>query len=364
MMTRFYYERRLERMLTLMSDLSIDATLVVEPAAAQYFTGLNLAYLGTSIPTLITKQGKVLMFTLELETAEAIDDAIFGEVVEGPAEPEGLQAFILEQLTSLGVKKLGIDYSKTPHSLAQGLAGKLGTLKDISNDLERLRAKKDFLELQNIIRAIAATEKAHARARGMILVGVAETEISTAAVTEILSSGAEWFSFSPLVASGRRSAYPHGRPTQKRLQLGELVFVDLGSRVNGYWSDITRTYTVGHADKKQLKLYSVIDEAIEAALRTVRPGAKAREVDASARRVIKRSGYGEYFNHGVGHGIGLTGGYPILDPSSNHLLEEGQTITIEPGIYIPGYGGIRIEEDVLVTEGGAHQLTTFPRNLE
>jgi Xaa-Pro dipeptidase len=143
-----------------------------------------------------------------------------------------------------------------------------------------------------------------------------------------------------------------------------MVFVDLGARFNGYWSDVTRTYVVGPADERQLKLYSAINEAIEAAEDAVRPGASARDVDASARRVIRRRGYGKYFVHAVGHGIGISPGYPVIGPSSHDVLEEGQTITIEPGIYIQNYGGIRIEEDVLVTRDGAHQLTTFPRSLE
>lgn len=363
-MNEFYYEKRLERMLRMMSDLSIDAAFVVEPAAVQYFTGLNLVYLGRPMPTLITQQGKIFMFALKLEGSEAQHDSVLGDIVTGPADPEKQEAFILNYLMSLRVRKLGIDYSKTPCRLVQRLTDKLGEPRDMESDLARLRAVKDTLELQNIIRAIAATEKAQARAKKMISEGVEEREIASAAVTEILSCGAEWFSFSPLVASGERSAYPHGMPTQKRLRVGEMVFVDLGARVNGYWSDVTRTYTVGHADRKQLKLYSAINEAIEAALDAVKPGVEGRVVDASARAVIRRHGYGKYFIHGVGHGIGLTGGYPMMDSTSNHILEDRQTITIEPGIYIPGYGGIRIEEDVLVTNDGAHQLTSFPRDLE
>lgn len=359
-----YYEKRLERMLKVMSDLSVDAALVTEPAATQYFTGLDLVYLGSSMPTLITQQGEVFIFARPLEATEASDDALLGEVIEGPSDPEELETFILERLLSLRIKKLGIDFNRTPHSLTRQLTGRLDRPKDMSEGLEKLMAKKDSLEIRNIVRAIAVTEKAQARTKGMVSEGVTEREISIAAVNEILSNGAEWFSFPPLVASGRRSAYPHGIPTQRRLRQGEMVFVDLGARVSGYWSDITRTYVVGHPDTKQLKLYSVIGEAIESAEEAVRPGAKARDVDAAARRVITRQGYERYFNTSVGHGIGITPGYPVLGPSSNHVLEDGQTITIEPGIYIPGYGGIRIEEDVLVTKNGAHQLTTFPRSLE
>ncbi len=198
----------------------------------------------------------------------------------------------------------------------------------------------------------------------MISEGVTESEISTCAVAEMLKNGADWFAFSPLVASGKRSAYPHGSPTQKRLRNGELIFVDLGARVNGYWSDITRTHTVERTGKKELELYNVINEATEAAMNIIKPSVKARQVDAAARRVMKQRGYSQYFTHGVGHGIGINSGYPMLDPSSDHLLEKDQTVTIEPGIYIPGYGGIRIEEDVLITEEGALQLSTFPRTLE
>ncbi len=120
--------------------------------------------------------------------------------------------------------------------------------------------------------------------------------------------------------------------------------MDLGGRVNGYWSDITRTYTVGPSDEKQLKIYDAINLATEASMKMIMPGVKGKDVDLAARRAI--DGYSEYFSHGIGHGIGINSSYPMLDPLSEHMLEENQVVTIEPGIYIPGYGGMRIEEDV------------------
>ena len=219
------------------------------------------------------------------------------------------------------------------------------------------------MELRNITKAIGITEIAHARAKEMISEGVTECEISTRAVAEMLKNGADWFAFSPLVASGKRSAYLHGSPTQKRLRKGELIFVDLGARVNGYWSDITRTYTVGHPGRKELELYNVINEATEAAMNAIKPGVKAKQVDAAARRVMKQHGYSQYFTHGVGHGIGINSDIQCLILRAIISWKKIRQLRIEPGIYIPSYGGIRIEEDVLVTEDGALQLTTFPRTL-
>lgn len=362
-MRESYCEKRLGGLLEVMSHLSVDATLLTEAGAAQYFTGLDLSYLGAPMPTLVTKRGEVFVFARPLEAVEAEDDVLLGEVVEGPADPRRLESFIVEHIVSLRIARVGIDLNRTSQSLTRRLTGKLGKPKDMGLDLEKLMARKDASEVRSIVRAIAATEKAQARAKRMVSEGVTEREISIAAVNEILSNGAEWFSFPPLVASGKRSAYPHGIPTLRRLRKGEMVFVDLGARAEGYWSDVTRTYVVGRPDAKQLKLYDAVCEAIEAAEETAKPGVKGSNVDEAARRVITRKGYGMYFNTSVGHGIGITAGYPVLGPLSNDVLEEGQTITIEPGIYIPGYGGIRIEEDAILTEDGVRQLTTFPRNL-
>jgi Xaa-Pro aminopeptidase len=361
---KVYYKNRLEKVLKMISDLSIDSVLFSEPGAVQYLTGLPLTYLGVSMPTLVTAQGKVLAFSLKLGTEEAINEIVFGEVLDGPADPSGLESLLMEKIESLGVKELGVDYGKISYGLAKKLSYSLGSIKDVSFELDKLRSRKDAMEIRNIAKAIGITEIAHARAKEMICEGVTERQIATGAVTEMLKNGADWFAFSPLVASGKRSAYPHGSPTHKALRKGELVFVDLGARCEGYWSDVTRTYTVGDAGSKELELYSVINEASEASMKAIKPGVKGKDVDAAARQVIDQRGYSQYFTHGVGHGIGINSGYPMLDPSSDHILEKDQTVTIEPGIYIPGYGGIRIEEDVLVTEDGALQLSTFPRTLD
>jgi Xaa-Pro aminopeptidase len=361
---RHHYEKHLERVVGMMSEHSVDALLLVEPAAVQYLTGLNLVYLGRAMPTVLTREGKLFLFALKLEAAETQRETALGDVLVGPAEPGEQEAYILRYLSTLHIRSIGVDYGKTLYSLVQKLTDIVGRPIDVERDLAKLRAKKDPFEVENILKAIRATEKAQARAKVMISEGVEEREIAAAAAAEILSNGAEWFSFTPLVASGARSAYPHGMPTRKRLGRGELVFVDLGARVDGYWSDVTRTYTVGHPSSKQTKLFRATNEAIEEALDTVRPGAQGESVDAAACRVLRGYGFGRYIVHGVGHGIGLTGGYPMLGPNSRDVLEEQQTITIEPGVYIPGYGGIRIEEDVLVTRRGGRLLTSFPRGLE
>ena len=229
MIDKIYYERRLEKILKMMSELSIDSALISEPGAVQYLTGLPLTYLGVSVPTLVTHRGKVLVFSLKLGAEESKDEIVFGDVVEGPSDPSGLEDFIMENIASLGVKKLGVDYGKMSYALVKRLTDSAGPLKDVGIDLDRLRSRKDAMELRNITKAIGITEIAHARAKEMITEGVTELEISTRAVAEMLKNGADWFAFSPLVASGNRSAYPHGSPTQKRLRNGELNLRRSGS---------------------------------------------------------------------------------------------------------------------------------------
>ncbi len=146
MVGKIYYKKRMEKILKMMSELSIESALISEPGAVQYFTGLPLTYLGVSVPTLVTQQGKVLVFSLKLGAEEAKDEILFGEVVEGPADPSGLETFIMENMALLGVKKLGVDYGKMSYALAKKLADSAGPLRDISGDLDRLRARKDAME--------------------------------------------------------------------------------------------------------------------------------------------------------------------------------------------------------------------------
>ena len=177
-------------------------------------------------------------------------------------------------------------------------------------------------------------------------------------------NGAEALGFDIIIASGKRSALPHGRASDKRIEKGDFILIDFGSGFRGYHSDQTRTVVCGKPSSEQEKVYQVVKEAHDKAIEKVRPGIPIGEVDAAARDYIRSQGYGEYFGHGTGHGIGLAVHEdPVVNSENKELLREGMVFTIEPGIYIPDWGGVRIEDMVLVTSQGAEVLTYLPREL-
>jgi len=177
-----------------------------------------------------------------------------------------------------------------------------------------------------------------------------------------LQAGAQTVSFSPIVSGGPNSANPHASPTDRPVNRGDFLLFDWGAYVGGYASDITRTFPVGEMGPEMRRIYDLVQEANAAGRAAVRPGATCSEVDAAARRVIEAGGYGEYFIHRTGHGLGLqVHEAPFIVAGNERVLESGMTFTIEPGIYLPGRNGVRIEDDVVVTDDGGESLTTYSR---
>ena len=194
--------------------------------------------------------------------------------------------------------------------------------------------------------------------------GISEIILAAEIEYEIKKRGGSGPSFDTIVASGPRSAWAHARPTSKLLRKNELVVLDQGAILRGYCSDLTRTVFLGRAPVKVRRLYNAVLEAQGAAREAIRPGVKAGEVDAAARQTLKRLRLAQYFTHGTGHGLGIeVHEMPRLGRGEETVLEEGMVVTIEPGVYIEGLGGIRIEDDVVVTSKGAEDLTSAPREF-
>ncbi len=230
--------------------------------------------------------------------------------------------------------------------------------------LGKLRMRKDECELEQMRRAIAVTEAALRSTMRQVGAGMTEREIATLLTVEMLQAGGEGMAFSPIVVAGPNSASPHATPTDRPIQPGETVIVDCGATVGGYAADITRTFAIGELEPELAQVYEVVRAANGAGLAAVGPGVPAEEVDRAARAVIKGAGYGEYFIHRTGHGLGLeVHERPFIVSGNRRPLEPGMTFTVEPGVYLPGRGGVRIEDDVLVTPSGAESLTTFPREF-
>ncbi len=275
---------------------------------------------------------------------------------------------IVSLLLDLEVKRIGFESPSLPYSLHQSLLNKLAKaveLHPLEEEIKNLRAVKDAQELATLRSAIDLSSKAYRHILKILKEGVVEREVALEMEFFMKKSGAEALGFDIIIASGKRSALPHGRASDKRIEKGDFILIDFGSGFRGYHSDQTRTVVCGKPSSEQEKVYQVVKEAHDTAIQKVRPGIPIGEVDAAARDHIRSQGYGEYFGHGTGHGIGLAiHEDPVVNSENKELLREGMVFTIEPGIYLPDWGGVRIEDMVLVTSQRAEVLTYLPRELK
>jgi Xaa-Pro dipeptidase len=230
--------------------------------------------------------------------------------------------------------------------------------------LAELRMRKDAQELAQMRRAAVITEAALKATMRQAQTGMTEKELAGILMAEMLQRGAEGMSFSPIVAAGPNAAVGHATPSDRPIQEGETIVIDCGNIVGGYASDITRTFVLGELEPEMARIYEVVREANAAGREAARPGVTAESVDQAARAVVEEAGYGGFFRHRTGHGLGLeVHEPPYIVAGNERVLEEGMTFTVEPGIYLSGRGGVRIEDDVVITADGSESMTTFPREL-
>ena len=227
-----------------------------------------------------------------------------------------------------------------------------------------LRVCKDAREVDQMRQAVALIEAALRTTLNQVRVGMSEREVAGLLRAEVLRAGGEDVSFAPIVVGGPNAASPHSVPSDRPLRPGETIVIDCGAIVGGYASDITRTVAIGGLPEELVQVYETVREANAAGQARAAPGVEAQEVDRAARAVIKAAGYGTAFIHRTGHGLGLeVHEPPYIVEGNEERLRPGMTFTVEPGIYLPGHGGVRIEDDVVITADGAESLTTFPREL-
>ncbi|MDI6893411.1 MAG: Xaa-Pro peptidase family protein [Bacillota bacterium] len=267
-----------------------------------------------------------------------------------------------------GICRLGFEKDHTSYTQYETLAGLGPELVGQSGLVEKLRMTKDEGEIGAIRRAAALADDAFAHILSVIRPGVREEEVALELEYHMRRAGAAGPAFDIIVASGPRSALPHGRASSRRIEAGGFVTMDLGCAVDGYCSDLTRTVVVGRADEEQRKVYEVVARAQKAGLAALRAGRRGSEVDAEARRVIAEAGHADHFGHGLGHGVGLeVHEAPRLSPQAagpdEPVLEPGMVVTVEPGVYIPDWGGVRIEDLVVVREEGCEILSRAEKRL-
>ncbi|RUT28419.1 aminopeptidase P family protein [Paenibacillus zeisoli] len=236
--------------------------------------------------------------------------------------------------------------------------------RDIGPWLQDMRVRKSADEIAKIKHAVALIEQVLQEGLSKVKEGVTENELVAEVEYQIRRLGADGPSFDSMVLTGEKTALPHGVPGTRKLQYGDLLMYDIGVYADGYASDITRTFAFGEPSSELTRIYNTVLEANEQAIRSIKPGASFASIDLAARSVIEQAGYGEYFMHRLGHGLGIdVHEYPSIHGQNQALLQEGNVFTVEPGIYVAGVGGVRIEDDIVVTADGVEVLTSFPKTL-
>lgn len=353
-------EPRLLRLRARLAGLECPAALIQNPESVRYLTGFS----GSSAVLAVT--GDRALFLTDSRYRTQAREECAGVEFRLIASSAGYADATAELVRELGSQVVGFEADFLTVSGLRELQEKAPgiTLRPLDNLVLPLRRIKDPEELRRIEAACAIADRAFARLLPQVRAGAVERELAAELEYLMKREGAEREAFETIVASGVRSALPHGRATGKRLEAGDLVTFDFGARLEGYCSDITRTVVVGRATDRQREVYGVVREALAAATAAIRAGADARTVDAVARDLIAARGFGAHFGHGLGHGLGrAVHDHPGFSPRAELTLEAGMVLTVEPGIYIEGWGGVRIEDDVVVTADGCRVLTGTEREL-
>jgi len=352
-----YYFSRLTTIRKSIKRQGVDAFLVTDIHNVRYLTGFS----GSSGFLFITKRKNIL-----------ITDFRYKE--QAGREVQGWDIFIekkdviktIKRLSQkIGIRRLGFEPSVSYNFFKRLSIGDLA-LKAFKGLLERLRAVKDAHEINSLREAVRRAESAFLDIKQYIKQGISERALALRLEERLRKKGCRHIPFEVIVASGLNSAMPHARPTEKKLNSSDLVIIDWGGEADGYLSDMTRTLLIkGNNIDKKREIYQLVLEANERAISLVSPGVKSQEIDQSARNVIKKAGYGEFFGHGTGHGVGLqVHESPHITWNKKEMIKENMVFTIEPGIYVPGLGGVRIEDMVVVGKNGAELLTSLPKKLE
>jgi Xaa-Pro aminopeptidase len=350
-------EERINHIKRILREDKVDGILITNLENVHYLSGFT----GSDAALLIT-ENKGYFLTDSRYTTQAREEVSGFEVVQYKKKIEGLSN-LMNDLELRGIGFEGQDLTYQAHKeFAEKVSG--GEFIPINERVKNIRTVKGNGEIALIKKAIDIASKSLRENVWRITPGNHEREVALELEFSMRRNGADNIAFDTIVVSGDRSALPHGKPSEKKIHNGDFVIIDFGARYGGYYSDETRTFFCGKPNRRQKEVYQIVKDAHDKAISSVRPGMKATEVDAVARGWIKDAGYGEYFGHGTGHGVGLAvHENPVIGYESEDVVEEGMVFTIEPGIYIPGWGGVRIEDMVLVTENGCEVLTDMSKEI-
>lgn len=360
---------RLTKLTRAMQAASLEAIALNPGRSLAYFTGLDFHLMERPVLFLFTPgQDPVFILPqlekLKLERLDFPAQAFFYD--ENPAEWPGVFQAAIESL-GLNGKPIGLE----PRALRLleynylTQAAPAAQWRDASQPLASVRICKEAAEIEAMRRAVRIAETALEATLPLIKIGLTEQEIAAELIIQLFRAGSDpELPFAPIVSSGPNSANPHASPSERRLAAGDLLVIDWGACFNGYISDLTRTFAVGNVEAEYQKIHQIVQQANAAGRAAGKPGQPCAAVDKAARAVIEAAGYGVYFTHRTGHGIGLEAHEdPYMRGDNAQLLQPGMAYTVEPGIYLPGRNGVRIEDNIVITATGAETLSILPREI-
>jgi Xaa-Pro aminopeptidase len=340
----------------LLEECGLDAFVFFEPTNLRFLCGFT----GTD-GALVAGGEEAFFLTDSRYTTQAREQVVADRIVEYRVKLDGVVSCLREK----GYRKIGFEAETLPFATVRKLQEKVPEGVEwipVTREVQSFRGIKDTTETVALQEACRLNGEAFEEVLPLIRPGAVEKEIALALEFALKRRGGEEKAFDFIVASGARGALPHGVASDKKIVAGELVTLDFGVRYQGYHSDETVTVAVGPVSARMREIFDVVLSAHDQAMSEVRPGRALKDIDEVARRYIADAGYGEYFGHGLGHGVGLeVHEFPTVSPRSEETAREGMVFTIEPGIYIPDLGGVRIEDMVEVTAEGCRPLTTIPK---
>ena len=351
---------RADRVRAAFAEADIEALLVTDLSNVRYLTGFT-----GSAGRLLLTPGDMLLVTDGRYAAQAPDQIAAHRVTAEVAVGTTLKEQDETLAAAAGSVRLGLEAASVSWADQRRASRPPWTAELVPTDglVEGPRQVKDAGEVARLARASAIADAALATIAPMLRERRTETEVGFALDTEMRRLGAAGVSFEPIVASGPNGARPHHRPGERTIVDGDLVVIDFGALVDGYHSDMTRTFMVGEPSETQQRMYDVVRAAQAAGVAAVRAGVEAKEIDRTCRDLITEAGWGDAFGHGTGHGVGLViHEDPRVSKASTAMLAPGHVVTVEPGVYLPDHGGVRIEDTVVVTDEGCSALTLAPKD--
>ncbi len=357
---------RVERARAVMQERELDAILVSNPHSRRYLTG----YTGDDHPP--DETAGILLILRDRARMFASPNNVDWAQSEAPHIAVSAWGYpwtntVAEAIAEAGAKNVGFEEEALSVGEFQRLteaAGETVVWTPLAGVIERLRVIKDDAEIELLAEACRITDAAFAAGESALKAGMTEMELVAILDDAMRANGGDGPGFSTIVASGPHAARPHHAPGNRQIEPGEPVIIDMGAEYRGYRADLTRTICVGKPTSELISVYTTVLDAHEAVLAAIRSGVSGKDVDEVARAFFRAAGHGDHFIHGLGHGVGLRiHEAPSAGPRSNDVLTSGMTLTVEPGLYIPGWGGVRIEDFVVIENNGYRNLTAAPKRL-